>query len=1770
MKKGLLLYLFLLLTIRVYSQSCTLSVSITQSAPSICSGYSVTLTAKASAGTGPYSYNWNTGETAPSIAVDKAGIYTVTVTDHSTGCPSVMRSDTVTATATPVAPTAMGVTACTGTQATLTATAPGGTYQWYTAATGGTFLASGATFTTPTITKQTSFYVETTVNGCTSQRTQVVVSLPTKPISQGVTICSGNVATISASGGQNYTWKDYAGYVLSTTDTYTTPVLTQTITFYVTSTGSGGCPSPATAVTVTVTAPPSPPVAPGVTICTGTSANLQASGSAGVFNWYSSAAGGTPIISSPDYTTPVLTATTTYYVSAVNNGCESALVPVTVTVNPIPTAPSGQNDTTCYQSKITLTASGSNASGYQWFDAPGGKLLATGATYTTPVLVYSTTYYIQANNGGCSSSYAQVNVYVEPPLPAPSATGPIICNGSTATLKGSSQGGGTFQWYSAQTGGTLLGSDTTYTTPALTANTTFYLQNTQNGCVSPRAAITVTILAPIPPPSAAGATVCAGNPASLPATGSTGGYAWYDSATGGNLLSTDQVYVTPALTSTTTYYVEAESNNCPSARTAVTVTVNPVPTITAKNDTVCYNSPATFTVVASGGIINWYNAATGGNLIATGPTFTTTGAITENTTYYVEDSTSTCSSGRIPVEAVINTLYYPQFQYQYGAYCVDSPNPVPTINNPSGGTFSAQPAGLVFVNTTTGEINISASTNGNYTIYFAGVGTCAGVETASITISTTLNSSFSYSGPFCQSSGVGPFPLYNNTPVTGSYSATPTGLVFLSTTTGQIDLNNTAAGTYTITNSLAGTGGCPPSSSSQQVIIYPKTVVYAGPDQTVAQGSIVQLAGSVTGAATTGTWSGGAGTFADANSPATTYTPSPGETTARLTLTSAKPTGPCDAESSFLTVTFASTPASPTAKNATTCAGSSVTLSATAPGGTYQWYDAASGGNLLSTGADYITQPLTTNTIFYVQTTLNGITSARTAVLVTVNNTPAAPIAAAAQACSGSTTTLTASGSTGTYQWYDAPVGGNLLSTDASYTTPPITGNTAFFVQTTLNDCISNRTEVGVTVVTAPSISSAPNGTICSGQPLNYAITANQPNVTFTWSRDAVAGISNPAVTGQSSSIITESLVNTTNSIITVIYVITPITGNCSGQIFDYAVTVSPTPLVTSAAADTVCNGVDNDYITTFNTPVTNFAWSRATIPGISNLAVSGQSATTIRETLFNTTTAPINVPYTFTYGTQTCQGSTFTFTVTVNPQAMVVSDATGIACYGEPQAYNIQSSIPGSTFSWGRAAIAGISNPANSNQTASTITETLVNTTTGALLVTYLITPIANGCPGTVFKYVVTVYPQLIVAAASSNSPVCIGTSINLTTPPVSDVNYLWTGPAGFTSTLQNPEIDNVGPGNAGTYTLVYTNSKGCSSAPVSTNVVVDALPLANAGPNLLECTAVTSIQLQGTIVGGTTTGLWTTSGTGHFIPSATDLNAQYIPSPADKDSTIVTLTLTSTSQDNCTASTSSLTITFTKLPAAIAGPNQLVCSQASTVQLNGAISISGGGYWSSSGTGSFIPSKNDLNAQYQVSPADIANGQVELRLTVNDPGICYAPVDSLTVFFIPPAAVFAGSSKYVLKGGTVVLTPTVSETGVHYLWSPDVDINNDTLKNPTITGDKNNMVYTLTVTDSRGCVSSDTVLIKVSPLVVIPNTFTPNGDGINDYWDIQGLIAYSNATVDIFDRYGQSVFHSVGYPKPWDGSYAGKQAPVGVYYYIIKTNFGGQVFSGWVTVIR
>jgi len=330
------------------------------------------------------------------------------------------------------------------------------------------------------------------------------------------------------------------------------------------------------------------------------------------------------------------------------------------------------------------------------------------------------------------------------------------------------------------------------------------------------------------------------------------------------------------------------------------------------------------------------------------------------------------------------------------------------------------------------------------------------------------------------------------------------------------------------------------------------------------------------------------------------------------------------------------------------------------------------------------------------------------------------------------------------------------------------------------------------------------------------------------------------------------------------------------------------------------------------------------------------------------------------------------------------------------------------------------------------------------------------------------------------------------------------------------------------------------------------------------------TLVDIAGNVSGGTTTGIWSTSGTGTFLPSAAQLSAQYMPSVQDKSNGQVVLTLTSTSRDDCTPAAASMQITFSATPSVNAGPNQQVCRQDKAIPLSGTLLKPGSATWSTSGSGLFMPSANQLDASYIPSEDDLLAGAVKLTLTYDNAGFCDAPTDQMSITMVPPPTVYAGGTRYVVKSHTIVLEPTVSDDNVQYLWTPDSGLDNNTIKNPVVTGGDKDITYKLTVTDIRGCTSADSAMVIVSPVITVNSAFTPNNDGVNDVWNILGLFAYTDATIDVYNRYGKLLYHSLGYTSPWNGTYDGKTLPSGTYYYVIKLNVNNQILSGPITIIR
>jgi gliding motility-associated-like protein len=159
-----------------------------------------------------------------------------------------------------------------------------------------------------------------------------------------------------------------------------------------------------------------------------------------------------------------------------------------------------------------------------------------------------------------------------------------------------------------------------------------------------------------------------------------------------------------------------------------------------------------------------------------------------------------------------------------------------------------------------------------------------------------------------------------------------------------------------------------------------------------------------------------------------------------------------------------------------------------------------------------------------------------------------------------------------------------------------------------------------------------------------------------------------------------------------------------------------------------------------------------------------------------------------------------------------------------------------------------------------------------------------------------------------------------------------------------------------------------------------------------------------------------------------------------------------------------------------------------------------------------------------------------------------------------------------WVKPGSSVVLQPTVSNANaslLKYAWSPATYLNNATTKNPVSTP-RSDIVYILTVTVDDACSAIDSIAVNLLKELKPPNAFSPNGDGINDVWNIPYLINYLGNKVEVFDRYGKIAWRSNGYNTPWDGTVNGIPLPVGVYYYVIDPKNGFEKITGSVTIIR
>lgn len=194
---------------------------------------------------------------------------------------------------------------------------------------------------------------------------------------------------------------------------------------------------------------------------------------------------------------------------------------------------------------------------------------------------------------------------------------------------------------------------------------------------------------------------------------------------------------------------------------------------------------------------------------------------------------------------------------------------------------------------------------------------------------------------------------------------------------------------------------------------------------------------------------------------------------------------------------------------------------------------------------------------------------------------------------------------------------------------------------------------------------------------------------------------------------------------------------------------------------------------------------------------------------------------------------------------------------------------------------------------------------------------------------------------------------------------------------------------------------------------------------------------------------------------------------------------------------------------------------------------------------------------------------GMYDVSLYIVNSYDCKSNIAVKPISANPNPVADAGPYRVVLEGGNITINANATNAnGMTYLWTPPAGLNDPTLLRP-IASPANDTRYLLRVTSDKGCVDTSSMFVKVLFKPLIPNTFTPNGDGINDKWDIRYLDSYPGAIVEVYNSVGTLIFRSVGYNFPWDGSYKGSRLPLGTYYYVVDPKNGRAKISGFVTIL-
>lgn len=739
--------------------------------------------------------------------------------------------------------------------------------------------------------------------------------------------------------------------------------------------------------------------------------------------------------------------------------------------------------------------------------------------------------------------------------------------------------------------------------------------------------------------------------------------------------------------------------------------------------------------------------------------------------------------------------------------------------------------------------------------------------------------------------------------------------------------------------------------------------------------------------------------------------------------------------------------------------------------------------------------------------------------------------------CAGSSATLTASGATtpATYSW--SPSSGLSNHTGSVVVATPSIASIYTVTGTNIGCAATAMATSTVTVNALPTVS-VTSATICAGN--TATLTASGTATSYSWN------------TGATTASITATPTMTTN------YTVVGTNANSCANTATATVMVNTLPTITINNA-TVCAGntatltatgattytwntsATGTTITTSPTVTTNYTATGTDIHNCKNTATAtvtvnpsivvtvnsaticaGNSATltangastynwspSVGIPTNNTVTATPSTTtiYTVTGTTGVCS-ATATSTVTVNSLPNITVNSPTI-CIGSATTL---SATGANTYTWNTAAIGATISPSPTVTTSYSVTGT--NTVTG--------------CSNEVTSTITVNSPPTITV---NSATICVGTGALITAN--FNVSGVIANTFTFSTGVTGTNLASVGITCSPTVTTAYSVSQtdlttGCETTATFT-VTVNSLPTITVNINPIPICAGVSTTLTAT---GANTYTWNTNAMGASISSSPTVTTNF--------------TVTGTDINGCVDSTIAI-VNVIPPPTVIATGSSPVCL-GQTISLSGN-TVAGSTYQWSGPNGFTASSQNPL-----------INNATELNagtytLTIISSGCSATNTVGVVVDSIPTIA-HAGVDTTIYNS-SILLTGNVPVigTGTWLVISGGGTFTNNTIANTQINNLQTGQnILQWTISNGACPASSDSIIIMVKALI-IPSGFSPNGDGMNDYFEINGIEEYSNVKLNVFNRWGNEIYESDNYKNDWNGkNMSGENVSDDTYFYTLE----------------